>query len=108
MLEAAKHTSATPQNTEEEEAKNYNATRFTKIQSMNYSIRYGYLHNGVKKTIRKPVNFYFSPSMATNDKAVMMSAVTLNLLQLFDCRKIPCLLTAYQQTQRARLLPSGH
>lgn len=59
MLEAAKHTSATPQNTEEEEAQKLQCYTLHKIQSMNCSIRYGYLHNGVKKTIRKPVNFYF-------------------------------------------------
>lgn len=41
----------------------------------------------------------FSPSMAANDKAVMISAVTLNLLQLFDSRKFLLLLIAYQQTK---------
>lgn len=94
MLEAAKQPS--PQTPEEEEQTLQNYTLhqnaidelFNKIW---VSTQWG------EEDFQEARELFLSSSMATNDKAVMTSAVTLSLLQLFDQRKFLWLLFAYQQ-----------
>lgn len=94
MLEAAKQPS--PQTPEEEEQALQNYTLhqnaidelFNKIW---VSTQWG------EEDFQEARELFLSSSMATNDKAVMTSAVTLSLLQLFDQRKFLWLFFAYQQ-----------
>lgn len=99
MLEAAKHTSATPKNIEEEEAQKLQCYTLHKNTVDELFNKIWVSTQWSEEDYQEARELLLSPSMATNDKAVMMSAVTLNLLQLFDSRKFLLLLTAYQQTQ---------
>lgn len=98
MLEAAGHPSPAPENETEKEAQtlqNYTLHKnavdelFNKIWVSTQWSEEEYQEARLLLT---------SPSMATNDKAVMISALTLNLLQIFDVRKFTLLLSACQMS----------
>lgn len=96
MLEAAKQSSSSPQTPEEESQilQNYTLHQNTIDELFNkiwVSVQWN------EEDFSEARDLLSSSSMAPNDMAVMISAVTLNLLQLFDHRKFLLLLFAYQQ-----------
>lgn len=97
MLEAAKQPASTPQTPEEEEQALQNYTLHKNaIDELFNKIWVSAQWN--EEEFLEARELLSSSSMATNDKAVMISAITLSLLQLFDNRKFLLLLFAYQQT----------
>lgn len=106
MLEAAKQPSFTPQTPEEENQvlQNYTLHQNTVDELFN---KIWVSTQWSEEELQEARELLSSSSMAANDRAVMVSAVTLSLLQLFDQRKFLLLLFAYQQdpeptvTQRA-------
>lgn len=96
MLEAARHPSLSPQTPEEEEQALQNYTLHQNVIDELFN-KIWVSTQWSEEDFQEARALFLSSSMATNDKAVMTSAVTLSLLQLFDQRKFLWLLFAYQQ-----------
>lgn len=97
MLEAARHPSTSEHKEEEEDPllQNYILHKNTLDELFN-KIWVSTQWN--EEEYQEARQLLTSPSMSINDKAVMISAVTLNLLQLFDVKKFLLLLSACQMS----------